>query len=233
MALEGSLDISTEPLNLNADLREVRAKIDEFRAAVASAAGPISLETRAKWDAELVEPLHRALRLTRRTAADMRFWHWLTTVELRDFVLLRWYGSIPASPADANLPDRIYERFLGRFNLHDVSRNALARLWWCGETLRSDAGDYALVRRAFAKQDLYQAVFEREIGLCAPAARACVKVLAGLSEADWRYRMRRLGFYATTISLEVLSETEIEHLLIDKIGGLPAKASPRGTSTAA
>src|SRR5262249_7520155 len=147
------------------------------------------------------ESLHRALDVDRAQAADMRFWHWLTTTELREFVLLRWLGHIPATfPVDFAW-GRLPERFLGRFNLHDVSHNALARLWWVAEAL-SDNGNYDLARKALVRQDLFQAIFERELGMYSPAARAAIKMADQVSEEVWRERMRRLRYYATTISLE-------------------------------
>ena len=107
------------------------------------------------------------------------------------------------------------ERFLGAGTLRGTSRNALARLWWCAESLSSGQDGYRLARQALARQDLFQAIFERQFGLYPPAVRACLRRFgnSGVSEREWRDGTRRLNHYLTTIVLEALSEDEILELL--------------------
>ncbi len=168
-------------------------------------------------DGRLVEPLHQAmLDLPHRVATDMRFWHWLCISALQEVVWHRWYGDTSDSPADALAKsDTLSERFLGSSTLHGVSRNSLARLWWCAETLYSEQDGYDLARQALARQDLFQAVFERQFGLYPPAARACLRRFGNgnVSEREWRDGTRRLNHYLTTIVLESLSEEDILDLL--------------------
>src|SRR4051794_22111296 len=46
-------------------------------------------------DRALVEPLHRALPMTRREAADPRVWQWLCVEQFPDLVWRRWSGQPP------------------------------------------------------------------------------------------------------------------------------------------
>ncbi len=201
---------SCEPVGLNADLSEVREVLSE------SVAGPSRADL-ALLDGLLVEPPHRVLpALPHRLAADMRFWQWLCVAELKDVVWHRWHGSVPDSPADVLAANpALSDRFLGDSTLHGVSRNALARLWWCAETLRSDQDGYGLARQALARQDLFQAIFERQFGLYPPVARTCLRRFGGddVSEREWREGTRRLNHYLTTLVLESLSEDGILDIL--------------------
>lgn len=167
------------------------------------------------WDAQLVEPFHRALvGLPRNLALDMRFWHWMTTTPLSELVWLRWYGRVPPPDEMSTvLTPSLSERFLGGDSLHGVSRNALARLWWCGASLVTDDDEYALAQQVLQRQDLFQAIFERRLGLYPPAARACVRELFHASEDRWRRAIARLNHVITTISLETLTEDDITSLL--------------------
>ncbi len=169
---------------------------------------------RSFWDARLVEPLHRALDISHRLAADMRLWHWLCISELREIVWERWHGRVPDNIGEA-LSESLAGRFLGTATLNGVSRNALARLWWCGETLKTgDATDpYALARKALERQDLFQAIFEREFGLYPPAARACLKRYRDASPRQFRKGTRMLNHSLTTIALESLTESDILAIL--------------------
>jgi hypothetical protein len=169
---------------------------------------------RAKWDARLVEPLHRALlHLSRRTTTDMGLWHWLCTAQFRDLVWRRW------SPENesASLPDQIQpsvaQRFLGSSSLRGFSRNALSRLWWAAECLVDQNGNYLWAQRVFEKQDLFQAIFERRFGLYPPAARACVQKYWQAVERRWREGTQWLNHYLTTLVVESLTEDEILALL--------------------
>ena len=197
---------ASEPLGLTADFQELRAV---FKKLLEERQGG----DRAAWDGELVEPLHCALRvLSHRVAADMRFWHWLSVAELAEVVWHRWHGSVP-DPLPETIGPSLTGRFLGSPTLHGVSRNALARLWWCAESLYSEVDGYSLARQALAKQDLFQAIFERKFGLYPPAARACLRKFRDASEEEWREGTRRLNHYLTTIVLEALMEDNILALL--------------------
>ncbi len=197
-----------EPVGFVAELGEVREYVSRMR----RTDHPTVLQ-RSAWDRELVAPLHRALlQLPRRDALDMRLWHWLCIAQFPDFVWMRWVGQVPEQPSRALTP-AVSERFLGGQSLHGVSRNALARLYWCAEMLYSERDGYDLVHQVLSSQDFFQAIFEREFSLYPPAARACVRELAGASEDERREATRRLNHYLTTVVVEALREDEIRSLL--------------------
>lgn len=175
-------------------------------------------EDPASWDRALVTHLHRALKakVDRRTTLDPRFWHWLTTQPLREFVWCRWYGEVPDTPEEV-LSSALAERFLGAASLHGFSRNAVARLYWAGETLYSDADDYRLAVEALHNQDFFQAIFERKLGLYRPAAVACLKALKDYDEKGRRDAVKRLNHYLTTISAETLQVEELEAVLTETV----------------
>ncbi|HYF80526.1 MAG TPA: DUF6339 family protein [Symbiobacteriaceae bacterium] len=205
----GSLQVA--PLGVAANLSEVRETFAQL-----SQVGSTERE-RSVWDRELVQPLHQALRsISRRDASDMRFWHWMCVNQFPMFVWARWHGQVVA-PADApgilgNQP-ALVERFLGTASLRGVSRNALARLWWCAETLSDGGRDYSLVREALINQDFFQAIFERKLGLYPATARVLLRVLRDAKEKQRRDVIKRLNHYFTTIVQESLEEEEIERLL--------------------
>lgn len=177
---------------------------------------------RAAWDRELAPPLHQALRdLAHREAADLRFWHWLCIVSMPSLVWQRWYGSIPRPEQIAGIlksKRALAGRFLGRSTLAGVSRNALARLWWCAEMLWSPADQYRLVQVALTNQDLFQAVFERKLGIYQPAARACFRVLEDKTLNEGRELIVRVNHLLTTVTLEALEEDEIVSVLERELG---------------
>lgn len=201
--------IPWEPLGLTVDLTEVRRVTQELLRDVTD---------RPSWDREMVKPVHQALAgLSRRDAADLRFWHWFSINALPSVVWERWHGSVPEAadvPAVLGQSKSLAGRFLGGNSLEGISRNTFARLWWCGETLSDKGTDYSLAQQALRSQDLFQAIFERQFGLYPPAARACVKVLGSGKQAEWRSKTRKLNNILTTIVAEALDEEEIKRLLL-------------------
>ena len=202
--------VETDSLDIRVDFSEFQEQFSELRSQNEDAITP----ERAHWDRHLVEPLHHALRdMTRRMASDMRVWHWLCIGQLQDFVWFRWHGRVPDQITDDAMSRSLCERFLGNQTLRGVSRNALARLWWCGATLYSGVERYARACEALANQDFFQAIFEREFGLYPPAARACLRELADASEDERRAVTRRLNHYLTTVAVETLCEEDVRKLI--------------------
>ena len=208
MALERATFLPVESIGAAADFTGIRETFARLLEETSEGA------ERSFWDARLVEPLHQALVISRRQAADMRLWHWLCISELQDIVWERWHGKIPGNLAEA-LTESLAGRFLGTATLNGVSRNALARLWWCGETLKTGDGadPYLLARKALERQDLFQAIFEREFGLYPPAARACLKKYQDAPAKQFRRGTRMLNHYLTTIAIESLTESDILEIL--------------------
>lgn len=204
--------IESEPLGTVADFGEVRSVFDRFHNDNAEASSVV----RAKLDRELAAPLHRALTgLSRRDATDMQFWRWLCVCQFQDVVWYRYYGHMPVDFSGTISPS-LAERFLGSPTLRGVSRNALARLWWCAEALYTEEDKYDLVNIALSRQELFQGIFERMFGLYIPAARACLRVLNNSSEDEIRQATKELNHYFTTIVAEALSEEDIIHNLLNK-----------------
>lgn len=202
-----------ESVNPQIDLSPLEAAVEDEVIRLRAAA---SKPQRALSDAALVEPVHETLReLSRRDAADMRAWHWLTTVAFPELVWRRWLGAPPAlEELSATLAGQLPRRFLGNSNLSGTSRNTFARLWWLGEALGTD-GDYSIARSALEKQDLFQGVFERRMGLCPPLARACVTRLLAVPEARQRAVTQMVNHFATTTVLEILDDGAADALVED------------------
>lgn len=212
--LEKPLSVETEDIGLTAELGMIRRVHEEL---LRKKEGK---KDRAWWDAELVEPIHNALKIIpRRIASDMRFWQWLCVSIFPEVVWGRWYGPVPAQgdiPRVLEGKSALRERFLGSASLRGISRNTFARLWWCGESLVSGdkPDDYSSARKVLEKQDLFQNIFEREFGLFGPAARACLRKYGDASEKEWRKGTALLNYYLSTIALETLNEEEIHRLLV-------------------
>lgn len=193
-----------EPLDASIDLSSLEDAVEEE---VSRLEGASTALQRAASDSPLIEPLHRTLaEVSPRDAADMRLWHWLTAAAFSHFVWRRWIGAPPSDEKlSETLSGQLPRRFLGNSNLSGVSRNTFARLWWVGEALR-EGDDYSLAKAALEKQDLFQAVFERRMGLCPPLARACVARLQSVPESRFRAVTQMVNHFATTTVLEVLDD---------------------------
>lgn len=84
----------------------------------------------ARFDASLAILLHQRLSLAPSEAAHRGMWSYLALIAVPDVVRWRWIRSENA------------ERWIGS----DLTRHALARLWWQAETLVANSGgDYSLV----------------------------------------------------------------------------------------
>jgi hypothetical protein len=200
----------TVSLDITVDLTEVCRIVDDL---ITNTSKGSTRQALAAWDEEMVEPLHAAFEgVPRRLLSDMRVWHWLCTGVFRDFVLARWCSEQAAEAFD-DLTAAERGRFLGGGSLNGVSRNALARLFWCGEALWSHDDGYQLARAALHRQDFFQAVFERKFGLYRPAARACVVKLADATELTWRNSLKGLNFCLSTMVVEAMDESAVGELL--------------------
>lgn len=197
----------TEPL-------QTAIALDNIEAAVASI--PLELSG-TSIDSALLEPLHQALPLTRREAADPRVWQWLCVTQFPDLVWRRWAEQSPeAGMLREALTSRMYPRFLCRPSLNGISRNTLSRLWWTAEQLD---GDYELARRALSRQDMFQNIFERFFGVYPPAARACLDRFEGRSEGEIRTASKWLQQCASTTALEALDQGAIAAILDEALVG--------------
>jgi hypothetical protein len=148
-------------------------------------------------DAELAYRLHRALKLTRREAADPALWRFLTVVARPDFVRHRWENRSWAT---------MRTRFLRPGTRPDS--NALARLWWIAELTRTDS-DYALTGRVLKSQSLANAIFVRSLSFYRPAVVALVDTLEDRGADELERTMVRLTRWLAVTPLEGLSTEDI------------------------
>jgi hypothetical protein len=211
--LENPESMPADPLLSRASLKEVKKTVTRLIRKCGDE--PLPVNQRSSWDRELVQPLYKALRgLPRRTLVDMRFWHWLCIVPLRDFVWYRWYGQIPDDPRTALSQNQaLIGRFTGTASLNGFSRNALTRLYWSAATLYTEEEGFHWIELVLSNQDLYQAIFERKFSLYPPAVRACLIELKDRSEAERREAIKRFNYHLTTIVLETLTEDDIRKVL--------------------
>ncbi|MBD0693636.1 DUF6339 family protein [Streptomyces sp. CBMA123] len=118
-------------------------------------------------DAWLAPRLHAALRLTRREAADPRFWNYLALGVAPDYVVWRHL----ADPKDGKAAKVAAERFRGQYH-----KQAFARLWWAAELFR-DGPDYGPVVTACGNQDILNTVLRMSVIGHRPTAQAIVRLV--------------------------------------------------------
>jgi hypothetical protein len=158
----------------------------------------------AQVDATLAIPLHKALQLTRREAADRRLWAWMGLSAFPDYVAYRW---LPARTSGK----RTAQRFSG-----DRVRQTFSRLWWAAELTRSPAGSYDLTSRLLALpgfQDVNEAIFGRAFCGYYPAMEAFIKVIETAGEKVTRQTAKEFSNVLSTMVLESMLETELRALL--------------------
>jgi len=115
-------------------------------------------------DAWLAPRLHYVFRVSRRTASDRRIWTWLAMTVGRRYVIRRWAedGKVTLMRYDGEL-----------------LRNALSRLWWGAELVRSGQG-YEYVTMVFRNVRTAQFALELKYSWYRPAAIAFTRVAEGL-----------------------------------------------------
>jgi len=148
-------------------------------------------------DAELAPRLHRALPLTRREAADVGVWRFLTVVARPDFVRHRWENRSWST---------MRTRFLRPGTRPDS--NALCRLWWMAEHTRAES-DYSLTARVLRSQSLANAIFVRSLSFYRPAVVALVDTLEDRRADELERTMVRLTRWLGVTPLEGLSSEDI------------------------
>ncbi|WP_121714473.1 DUF6339 family protein [Streptomyces sp. E5N91] len=119
-------------------------------------------------DGWLAPRLHATLRLTRREAADGRFWTHLGLAVAPDYVAWRHR---PTSPKEGKAPRINSARFKGA-----PDRQCFSRLWWAAEMFRNGE-DYAPVVTACSNQDLIHNALRMDLIDHRPTAQALVRIL--------------------------------------------------------
>jgi hypothetical protein len=175
-------------------------------------------------DATVVQLIHEPLRdLPREAASKAGFWTWLACGYGRSYVWCRWVDDAPPGTERDDIASQISEgerapRFSMRSpGLYGVSRHGLARLWWLADSLQ---GDYELASKILDNQDIFQAIYERRVGLV-PSLPAILADEFNLGDPDRRpsgaeFRakvMTTLNQLATVTRLETLDEEELRELV--------------------
>jgi hypothetical protein len=149
-------------------------------------------------DGVMAIPLHRALPLTRRQAADRRLWAWLGIVRYPHFVAHRW---APGRPDAEGICKRAENRFQG-----NSVRQAFARLWWSAELTVTGEADYALTEELLSLtglQDAYEAMFGRAFCQYRPGLAAFIEVVGPQPANVIREAAKEFSYLLTTEVLEV------------------------------
>lgn len=144
-------------------------------------------------DVAMAIAVRKALPLSAREAADRNLWWWLTLRRYPEIVRRRW-----TKTGDDKFLSR--ERMLGQ-----VNRNALARLWWGAEMVRSLPDPEAYTRLMFKNQDLFEAIIGRSLGRYPEALEVILNELSPLHGKSAREIVRDLRFLLSTLVLEALS----------------------------
>ena len=121
--LDDPTSVTSKSVGIEVDFSDLDELVNRFR--------ETNQRSRTSMDVQAHEIVHKLLRgIDRRTLTHMNLWHWLCLNPLRDFVLVRWLD-IYDSSTPTNLIESKASRFVGSQSLSGISRNAVARLWWC------------------------------------------------------------------------------------------------------
>ena len=171
-------------------------------------------------DGFMAIPLHRALPLTRRQAADRRLWAWLGIVRYPHFVAHRW---APGRPDAEGILKRAENRFQG-----NSVRQAFARLWWSAELTVAGEADSALTEKLLSLtglHDAYEAMFGRAFCQYRPGLAAFIEVV-GPEPADViREVAKEFSYLLTTEVLEVTPAERLKSALGELVSAVEHRIS--------
>ncbi|MFJ4961394.1 hypothetical protein EES43_09905 [Streptomyces sp. ADI96-02] len=164
-----ALNRITEPLPYEG---ESRAELDPVRALIDDAMYEFRDDRPTTADAWLAPRLHAALRLTRREAADRRFWNYLALGVAPDYVVWRHLSEPRKKQEESSGPPKVaVDRFRG-----PAYKQAFARLWWTAELFRNGP-DYAPVVTVCGNQDMLNTALRMDVIDHRPTAQAMVRLL--------------------------------------------------------
>ena len=134
-------------------------------------------------DGALAEEIHNCLRyLPVSFLTDQCFWHWMTIVAFREYVLNRW-GAEEDLRTWLGSPNGI-KRFLSPNSIRGWNENAISRLFWTAELTVLGEDDYHLTRAILDDTDLHKGLFDRDIGLEPNFLKECVRKFTSSDFAD-------------------------------------------------
>lgn len=143
--------------------------------------------------------IHEALPLTRREAADMGIWRYLSIVRYPEFVRHRWGTS-----------GEMRRRFIGSSRWNS---NTFSRLWWGAELTHDEERKYELTRKLFTSQHVERTPFERLFGHHDDTAAAFIEVFHDDSQEVVSKAAKRFNQRLTTVRVEAIDRDRIERLL--------------------
>lgn len=145
--------------------------------------------------------IHQSLPLTRREAADMGVWRYLSIVRHPEFVRHRWgYSS----------RSEMRRRFVGS---NKWNSNTFSRLWWAAELTHNESRGYELTKKAFTSQHVARSVFERLFSHHPDTAAAFIEVFHEDSQYVVETAVKRFNQRLTTVRVESIDRDRIERLL--------------------
>lgn len=152
-------------------------------------------------DRQAAPAVHRTLPLTRREAADMGVWRYLSIVRHPELVRHRWgYSS----------RGEMRRRFVGS---NQWNSNTLSRLWWAAELTHDESSEYELTKKAFSSQHVARSAFERLFGHHHDTAAAFIEVFHDDPQEVVESAVKRFNQRLTTIRVEAIDRDRIEQLL--------------------
>ena len=161
-------------------------------------------------DAEVGREIHLIFRdLDDRVTTDTQMWQWLTATQFKHYVRSRW-----SIDEEDMVKHSAQIHFLGGGSLTGVSRNALARLYWAANALWTEESGYEYSDQVLGDQDLYAAIFERNLGLHPPLARELAKQCGTEPEAVHRAWIKNVNHVLTTVAIEGLNEEQLAEFVL-------------------
>ncbi|RMG97525.1 MAG: hypothetical protein D6705_08570 [Deltaproteobacteria bacterium] len=157
----------------------------------------------AKVDALAAPKIHRALPISRRTAADPGIWRFLAVGVAPGLVRHRW-------PVRTLATTR--RRFWAPGMRHDS--NTIGRLWWIAELTRN-GDDYGLTRSVLESSNLATLLFVRRIGHHRPIVAGFVRFFARADAPAVEPLVARFSAVASTCALDALDADTVVAILSD------------------
>jgi len=145
-------------------------------------------------DAPMAAAVRHELPMTRREAASLGPWWWLTARQFPRLVRSRW----------GREGETKRERMLG-----GLGRNALSRLWWGAELVREFDVDGKYLKLLFGNQDVFEAIIGRNLGKNPMALKVILDVLGKRPGKTARETIREFRVLLSTLMLEAMEEGEI------------------------
>lgn len=169
--LEGHEDIPSIALNKIAEPLpgdDLRMGLQRVRDLIDHALAMFQNKRPTAADAWLAPRLHETLRLTRREAAEKKFWTYLALGVAPDYVVWR---HMPEPKIGVGHGRVARDKFVGAHY-----KQAFARLWWAAELFR-DGSDYQPAVVACSNQDVLNTALRLDVIDHRPTALAVVRLI--------------------------------------------------------